>query len=681
MKRAMTVVTAGLVVMFVLTATARAQGAAGKVELGKDRGKVILSWDEFVKITGYDPSRKGSQVVTVPWKDIQSLLNVEVKGIKPGTTVDLPWREFKELMKWSIERKGKEDKSPPPPTDYIITSSEYAGEIGEKSAQFTLKLNVNILRKKGWKRIPVLPAGVAVIKCEFKPADGVYLNTTASRSELLTQKTGPIEVTVRFAVDVTKSGGINQLGFARGHTGSSVLDLTIDREDVDVKVARAQSVLTTKAAGKTKVAAALPSGFAVQISWERALPKVEAVPPKLYAETRTLVGVAEGMLLCQEMVTYNILHTPVRELKLTVPAGVNVLTVNGPNVSDWRVKGGELQVQLRKDAIGAYGLYITFEQTAVGKVVAPVVRATGVQRERGYIGVIAIANVELSADKVSGATTIDTRRLPGDIVAMTKQPILLAFRYIGEKFSIPLAIKKHDEVSVLVTIVDRGLLTAMQLPDGRRMTRVIYSVRNNRKQFLRAKMPEGAEIWSVSVSGNTATPAKDNAGNVLIPLIRSARGARELAAFPVEIVYVETPAKVAPAKGALKVTLPTLDAPTMHVMYSYYLPPEGKYGVTAGLFGTARSGFTGPMHLVKEFTTLSSGPGPAVVRVDAPQQVARMQQQFDQRAVAQARAAGAKPIRVRLPINGKLFKLEKILALPLDKLYFELQYSGWKVAK
>ena len=63
------------------------------------------------------------------------------------------------------------------------------------------------------------------------------------------------------------------------------------------------------------------------------------------------------------------------------------------------------------------------------------------------------------------------------------------------------------------------------------------------------------------------------------------------------------------------------------------------------------------------------------------QQAMQMQQAFDQRLSAQAKAAGATPIRVRLPINGRLFKLEKILALPADQLYFETEYSNWEVAQ
>ena len=46
-----------------------------------------------------------------------------------------------------------------------------------------------------------------------------------------------------------------------------------------------------------------------------------------------------------------------------------------------------------------------------------------------------------------------------------------------------------------------------------------------------------------------------------------------------------------------------------------------------------------------------------------------------------AKAAGATPIRVTLPVKGTHFKLQKILALPGDKLWFEVGYTGWKVAR
>jgi hypothetical protein len=156
--------------------------------------------------------------------------------------------------------------------------------------------------------------------------------------------------------------------------------------------------------------------------------------------------------------------------------------------------------------------------------------------------------------------------------------------------------------------------------------------------------------------------------------------AAELAAFPVELVYVETPlAKTAAASGHLHVELPRADCPILHVMVNYYLPAEGQYGVKAGLFGGAPTGahFTGTLEGVKEFASLSREEPANVPPAAAAAQ--QLQQQADVQWAAKTAAAGSTPIRVRLPLDGKLFRLEKILALPGDKLYFDLDYRGWGV--
>ena len=655
-------------------------GIAAAAEPKPDgKGQVTLSWDQFVKITGYDPAKKkGGQVITVKWDEIEKLLGVKkIDRMGAATTVDLPWTEFRALLEYSV-KKDKTDATPPP-TDYVVTSGAYEGVLSGKGAEFTANIEINILREKGWKRIPVLPAAVA-LKSSKLP-EGVHLNVQGSNYEILTNKTGKISAQLVFNVAVTKSGGANSVSFTRTLSGSSVIKLTVDGDKVDVKVSGAQSLSVKAAEGKTAVAAALPTRMPVQITWERAIPKAPAAPTKLYAETATLVSVADGLLLCQESVYFNILHTPVRELKLAVPKGASVLTVSGQGLQDWRVdKAGVMTATLTRETIGSYALQIAYEQAtaAQGAAPVPVIRATGVEREKGFVAVVALANVEIEAGKVAGAASIDASRLPGALTAMTSQPILLGFRYVGDKIDIPLNIRKHGEVSVLVTVADSALFTGMQLPDGRRMTKATYSVRNNRRQFLRMAMPAGTEIWSVSVAGKAATPGKDAQGKVLIPLIRSKSTASELAAFPVTIVYVHTPGegKTAPPSGTLRVDLPVCEVPVMHVMYNLYLPAEGKYTK-----GWGASGFGGPVQVVENFAPMSTSTGAAIIARQPAQQAAQMQKRFNRQVDARARAAGATPIRVTLPVKGMHFKLQKILALPGDKLWFQVAYSGWAAAR
>ena len=81
-----------------LLASGAAPAAAQEPPVDVGRGKITLSWDEFVKITGYDPARKDGQVLTVPWSEVENLLGVKVEKVGEGATVDLPWQEFKALL-------------------------------------------------------------------------------------------------------------------------------------------------------------------------------------------------------------------------------------------------------------------------------------------------------------------------------------------------------------------------------------------------------------------------------------------------------------------------------------------------------------------------------------------------------------------------------------------------------
>ena len=666
-----------LLIIVMATAMIANMAIAGKVietplPSESDGSKVILTWDEFVQITGFDPANKSAnQVITVPWEDVEKLLGVKIERVGDGATVDLPWKEFRALLEYSL-KNGKKPEEPAAPADYIISESNYTGTLSPDGAEFVLDLKINVLKKKGWVRIPVLPATVAMKSSKLP--DGVHLNVNGGNYELLTANNGPIEASVVFAVAVIKNSGINTVSFDRPVNGSSVFTLVVEGGKADVKVAGAQSLNINGTDKKTTVAAALPSSVPVRITWERAIPKPPDAPTKMYAMNNTLVSVADGLLICHESINYNILHTAIRELTLKVPARASILTVNGSNVQSWRVVKDLLKVVLKTERKGSLGLNITYETatSSKGNTLVPIIRSQGVEREKGFVAVVAMANVEIGSQNVKAATSIDARSLPSSLSAMTNQPVLLGFRYVEEDVSIPLTIKKHDEISVLVTVADSLVATGMQLSDGRRMTNVLYSIRNNRNQFLRLKMPADSEIWSVAVAGKTVTPGKDKDGNVLIPLVRSKSSMTELTAFPVSLVYIEAAELKNPTSGTMKVNLPVCDVPLMHVMYNAYLPSEGKY--TAGW---GKSTFAGSLGVVEKYASMSTSTRAVAVANNAPVQAAQMQQQFNQQAEIAIEKTGDTPIRVKLPLDGMQIKLEKILALPGDDLWFSYNYTGW----
>jgi len=642
------------------------------------QGEVIMPWDTFKKVTGYDeaaakPEQAG--MFTLGWDEVQSLLGIKIEAVGANTKIRIPWQEFKALLLWSVNQKKKAEP-PPPPTDWAVTGAEYVGDLSKDGAVFTATFKITILRENQWKVIPLLPASVAIQDATVP--QGAYMRLNNNMYELLTAAApGDLVVKVKFAAAVAEQAGSNTVRFDRVPSGMCILDLKVAQADVDVRVTGAQSLVKTKEGTATRVAAALPAMMPVQLSWERAIPEAEKVPPKLYADTQTLIAVGDGILIGRERVNYNILHTGVRVLDLKLPKSVSILDVRGDRIRDWRVAQDKLTVALSSEVVGAYSLNVTYEigtaAEQAGGASLPILRASGVEREKGHIGVVALANVELSAPKLQGATAIDVRELPPEMLAMTSQPILLAYRYVSDVFDIPLAIKKHADVSVLVTIVDSAIVTTMQTMDGRRITKAVYNVRNNRQQFLRLAMPEGVEIWSASVSGKSIRPAKDEQNRILIPLVRSEGASSGLAAFPVELVYVEKgeEAKKPPAAGTLHIALPRASEPVTHLMVNLYLPKEGSY--MRG-WPSSEPAIEGPLTIVKEFRKLMAAADQP--RVEAQQAAEALQAAAQVQADAATAATGATPIRVNLPIDGQLFRLEKILVLD-EPIFMDVQYSGW----
>ena len=643
------------------------KAAAPEEKADGTKGEVSLPWEEFKNLIDWQQLRQAYEegIISLPWKEVHEMLELETKPLEKAT-VKLPWQEFKKMLEWSLKKKA----GPKPPQDYVISRTVFDGTATRDGADFTLSTTIYVLDEEKWLTIPLLPATVAVKETTLP--DGSFLSLVKGKwYHVLTKGGGKLEATVSFSVAVNESQGSWTMNFDKAPAGTSKLKLFIKEEGVDAKVPTAQSVLKIEKPGGVELEAAVPGQKPISVTWEKAVAEAEKVPPKLYSECKTLLTVGDGILNSHSRLSYQILHTGVRDLRVKVPEGASVLEVRGSRLRDWRVVGNTIQVQLGYEALGTYQLDIKLEQPMVAgaeTIVIPAVRAEGVEREKGFIGIVAVSNVEISPGKVAAATLVDVRDLPPEILAMTTQPLLQAYRYLTGEFEIALNIKKHEDVPVLITIADSAIATTMQMADGRRMTRVIYNVRNNRNQFLRMRMPDGCEIWSTFVSGKSTKPARDEQDNVLIPLIRSVGAGKVVAAFPVEVVYVERNAEISSTgKGRLRIELPAVDAPITHMMWDLYLPAEGRYN---------RKSFSGPLKLVEKYLDLRTGKAVAGVE----KQAVALQQRVTQAIEKKAKAAGVTPIRVQLPLHGQVFHLEKILVLQ-EPLSVELDYSNVGVSR
>jgi hypothetical protein len=593
----------------------------------------------------------------------------------PTARVTLPWNDFKVLYE-----RGQAPEDPPEaaPRHFAISKAVYTGEVSEESTSFDLALRIEVLKAEGWITVPLLPTTVALESATMGGRDApIYLQN--GWYHLITDKKGVLDLRLSFAVSTWESGGQNGFSFAMAPSGGTQVTVSVPAENaLDFQVANAQQTQRRARGDRQVLEALLPATGNLAVTWQRAAdeetpegdPEAVAEQPRVYAEHQALVGVAEGLMQCTSAVHYSILHAGVESLTVDLPADVTVLDVKGNGLRDWSVEQQKdrnvITAELNFEAKGSYSLYLNYEKQlpeGSAKVSVPDLQIQGVERVKGWVGVDARSALEIASGEVQNASTVDVRELPTAILGQTNWPVLLAFKYRKQDFAIPLEIRQHEDVDMLVTIVDSLAATSVMTRDGRRMTQLVYSMRNNRAQFLRLEMPDNVEIWSSFVGGRAVKPAKADDGRLLIPLARSQASGGALASFAVEIVYVEDGAEPdLRGAGSFSASLPVAGVPSTQVAWTVYMPYEAKIKAKS-VESTLRQ--------VDYFTSVST----AGYAMDAMAVNAEVQMQAAQTFSGEAATAGVQPVKVSLPIDGYPTYFEKLLVLD-EPLEVRFDYKG-----
>lgn len=575
------------------------------------------------------------------------------------------------------EKTRKDD--PTPPRDHAIASALYIGKVlvedeRPHAAEFKARMHIEVLAKKGWARVPILPATVALQSAKIGGKEAAVVIENGQYT-LVTDRRGAFDLELQFGAAVTTAQGRSSIEFQLANSGSTQVELAVPVEqDLDFTVAGAR-LKSDRVVGTDRVVnATLPSTGTLSIAWQDKLPdaKVAAQQARVYAEVYSLVGIGDGVLRTTATIQNTILFAGVRKLQYQIPDGMTLLSVEGNGIRDWKLGAdATLDVLLNYAAEGTYSVTLEMEKVVGEKsqgLDAPVVVPKGVERAKGWMGVEARGTLEISAGEVKGATVVDVRALPGAILGITDQPVLLGYKYLGAEPEIPLDIAKHADVDVLVTLIDQTQARTMWTPEGRRLTSVKYQIRNNRRQFLRLELPGGAELWSASVGGRAVQPAESSDKRVMIPLVRSTATGGSLAAFQVEVVYVES-ADATPdnGKGTFKAGLPRPDAPSTYVAWTIYSPERAKIRKRT-IDGTLRN------------VDYLSNPIPfedlSYIETDTPmvQEAANIQAKSSGGGGA-SMGTGATPVPVSLPLQGEPIEFEKLLSLG-EPLEVEFSYRG-----
>ncbi len=129
---------------------------------------------------------------------------------------------------------------------------------------------------------------------------------------------------------------------------------------------------------------------------------------------------------------------------------------------------------------------------------------------------------------------------------------------------------RFPDSTVLAAVAERAVVTTMVTSEGRSLTEVKLTVKNQAQPFLKVDLPAGAAIPSADVAGEKVKPVQGPDG-ARVPLLRT--GFRPTDAYEVSFVFLHSGAPFA-KRGGSELSLPRLDVPISVLEWEVYLPEQ-----------------------------------------------------------------------------------------------------------
>ena len=517
------------------------------------------------------------------------------------------------------------------PVEATVAKAQY-NVFKQDAAQVIVeaRFSVEVFRQKGKTLVPLVGEMVAVTDARLGDTPAPLVPIPGGGYGVVIDAPGQYEALVMFNIKSTVQNGEASLDFPCIKTPVTTVDLYLPEAAADFKSDEAVSIEIDKTEAGTLIpAGVLAAGTSpkpaaaharmvfrpaetISVTWsipavlaeeeQRRAQQLQAQECRLAANIATLAQISERYVLCYAKVEYDVLRGETDSLALRLPGNLNILDVKGSGMI-WTVTDVEnekrIEVKVNHKVGDRYELLVRYEQPREpGSESAPIptVALDKIDRLVGYVGVSTRDAMELSLSQdTSGITRIDRSELPAGLQSLSNRPILFACKYMQPEHDIKVTVRKLQDVSVRIAVIDRATFTSVLAKDGTYVTEALFLVRNNEKQFLGVGLDKEAKVWAATVNGQPVKPARDDAGNeVLIPLSKSTGGGMQDGIFPVSIIYETNTDKA--FRGTLdtrSLSLPKTDILVNQYDWTVYLPESRRFLYAKGDFEKSSGGWGG----------------------------------------------------------------------------------------
>ncbi len=486
--------------------------------------------------------------------------------------VTLTLEEYNRL----IELASKSPKHvEPAPLPYTIKRGDLKLRVANDTVLGVVQLQGETFNK-GETKI-ALTSGMTILDAR---QEGKALPLEQENGVQTTVLAGPAEfsVTLDTGLPLVIGTGRASFGLPVPSAGSARLTLEVPGDHTNIQLY--PGLITSRASenGKTTIEATLVPGQIANISWATREVVAPVVPKEVrfLSNVKTLVSVSEADVRLAVLADVTVVQGEPSQFTMDIPAGYEVTGTTGATVDTIKMQDGVLTINVNAPAQRTHQFLITMEKPiSVTKTDVPFVSLKNAQREMGEVLVEGVGTMELTATEAGSLKRMDFKETNPYLRSLARSPMQAAFRFHrqpSENPSLALEWTRFPDTSVLAAVAERAVVTTLVTTEGRSLTEVKLTVKNQLQPFLKVELPAGATIVSAEVAGEKVKPVEGPDGN-RVPLLRP--GFRPVDSYEVSFVFMHSGTPFA-KRGGSEISLPKMDVPITVLNWEVFLPEQYK---------------------------------------------------------------------------------------------------------
>ena len=486
--------------------------------------------------------------------------------------VTLTLAEYNRLVELAAKSAKKHET---PPLPYAIKRAELKLHVANDAVLGTVQMDGEVFSKSASK-VP-LTSGLTILNAR-QEGKSLPLEQEGSTSTAILPGGAEFSVALDTGLPLAIEAGRASFNLPVPAAGSVRLSLVIPGDHSIVRISPGLITSRTTEKGQTTLEATLVPGQPATVWWVTGVVQVPVVKHEVrfLSDVKTLVTVNDEVLRIAALADITVVQGDPTQFVVEMPEGYEITGVSGATVDSSEVEKGKLIVRLNSSAPRNHEFLLSMERPLSGaKADAPFLSFKDTQRETGEVLVEGTGAMELTATEGGGLKRMDLKEVNPYLRSLARFPLQAAFRYHRQPAEVPtLALEwtRFPDSNVLAAVAEHAVVTTLVTVEGRTLTEIKLTVKNQAQPFLKVALPPGATIVSADVAGEKVKPVQGPDGN-RVPLLRT--GFRPNGPYEVSFVFMESGTPFA-KKGGSGLALPSMDVPISLLEWELFLPEQYK---------------------------------------------------------------------------------------------------------